>query len=117
MGDESTTAQTEPVMEQPLVRLHKASLVLQLLAAHPELASAPINWEINDRDDLWANVSYGHEGSEAAAQLLAGVLGVKVISDPVKGRFLYAVYGTFAGTEVSLQAFGPKVADAAPVMA
>ncbi|MEV0691819.1 hypothetical protein [Streptomyces sp. NPDC050388] len=107
---------TEQATSTPpsLIRLHHASVVLQLLATHPELAAAPIDWEINDRDSgLWARVKYGIPESESAARKLAAALNAKVIVDDVSGRPLYSVYGTWHGTEVNLQAFGPAASDTA----
>lgn len=93
------------------VRLHKAALVLQLLTEHPEVAAAPIDWEINDRDaDLWAKTEYGSPKSEVSAQALAAALGVEVEVIPVNGRHLYSVRGHWAGVRVSLHAFGPEAA-------
>lgn len=108
---------TQPV--PPLVRLHKASVVLQMLAAHPEVAAAPINWEINDRpDDLWGNVAYGSAEAEASARTLAAALGVEVLANPVQsGRVMFEVYGHWAGVPVSLQVYGPAVAAAGEVAA
>lgn len=113
MSNNST--QTVP----PLVRLNKAAVVLELLTAHPEVAAAPINWEINDRDDdLWGNVAYGSAEAEASARTLAAALGVEVLADPVKsGRVMYQVYGHWAGVPVSLQTYGPAVAAAGEVAA
>lgn len=100
------------------VRLHKAALVLQLLTEHPELAAAPIDWEINDRgEDLWAQVRHGIPEAEESARVLAAALGVEVRVDPVKGRSLYSVYGRWAGVPVSMHAFGPEAAAAGQVAA
>lgn len=111
-----TEQTTSPVVAP--VRLHKAALVLQLLTAHPEVAAAPIDWEINDRDaDLWAKTAYGLPESEASARALAAALGVEVSVTPVNGRHLYEVYGRWAGIRVSLQAFGPELAAAGQVAA
>lgn len=103
----------------PLVRLHKASVVLQMLEAHPDVAAAPINWEINDSDsDLWGNVKYGSPEAEAAARTLAAALGVEVLAKPVKsGRMMFEVYGRWAGVPVSLQTYGPALAAAGEVAA
>jgi hypothetical protein len=107
-----TEQTTPPVAPQNLGRLTRAAAVLQLLAAHPEVAAAPIDWEIDDRDDLWPRIRYGSPEAETAAQTLAAVLGVDVSTCPVKGRTMYTVYGKWLGIEVSLQAFGPELADA-----
>lgn len=107
---------TQPVVAP--VRLHKAALVLQLLTEHPEVAAAPIDWQINDADaDLWAKIAHGHPDSGAAARILAAALGVTVTVTPANGRCLYEVYGRWAGVRVSLQAFGPEVAAAGAVAA
>jgi len=92
-------------------RLHKAALVLQLLTEHPEVAAAPIDWEINDRDaNVWARAAYGLPESEAAARVLAAALGVEVCVRAVKDGCLYEVDGRWAGVRVSFHAFGPAAA-------
>lgn len=100
------------------VRLHKAALVLQLLMEHPEVAAAPIDWTINDRDaDVWATTAYGIPESEAAAQVLAAALGVEVCVRAVRDGCLYEVDGRWAGVRVSFHAFGPESAAAGQVAA
>lgn len=112
------TEQTTPtIAPQNLGRLTRAAAVLQLLAAHPEIAAAPIDWQIDGRDDLWPHIKYGSPETETAAQMLAAVLGVDVSTCPVKGRTMYTVYGKWAGVEVSLQAFGPELEAAEEVPA
>jgi hypothetical protein len=111
------TETTPPVAPMDLVRLRRTSVVLQLLAAHPEVAAASIDWEISDRDDLWAKIKYGLPESEASARTLAAALDTKVLSTPVNGRTMYAVYGEWAGVRVSLHAFGPRLAAAGEVSA
>jgi hypothetical protein len=102
----------------PMIRLHKASLVLQLLAAHPELAAAPIDWEIDDRTSgLWPRVKYEAPETRQAAEALADALGADMSVNDVNGRPMYCVYGTWQGTEVNLQAFGPKATENAEVSA
>lgn len=109
------TTQITPPMD--LSRLHRTALVMSLLAAHPAVAAAPIDWEITDRDELWAKVKYGIPEAGAAVQTLAAALGTDVIVHPVKGRNMYAAYGEWAGVQVSLQAFGPELAEADEVAA
>ena len=94
-----------------LVRLTKAAAVLQLLARHLDVAAAPIDWKIDDRDGLWPRVRHGSEDAESAAETLASALGAKVNVADVGGMPLYTVYGDWAGISVSLQAFGPERAD------
>lgn len=110
------TEQTTPT-HPSMVRLHKASIVLQLLAAHPELAAAPIDWEIDGRDDLWLRAPYGSPDAGPAAELLAATLGVQPNVTDVKGGPMYEVYGHWAGCKVNLQAWGPKHAAADEVAA
>ncbi|MFR0351832.1 hypothetical protein [Streptomyces sp. MCC20] len=100
-----------------MIRLHRASLVLTLLAAHQELAALPINWEIDDRDGLWPRVEHKSPDAERAARAMAAALGARMHVDDVNGTPLYSVYGQWAGTKVSLQAFGPDSVDATEVTA
>jgi hypothetical protein len=104
---------TEQTTSTPLnlFRLTKAAAVLQLMAAHLEVAAAPIDWKIDDRDGLWPEVRHGSEDAESAAGTLAAALGAKVNVADVGGMPLYTVYGDWAGIRVSLQAFGPERAD------
>lgn len=101
----------------PLVRLHKASIVLQLLAAHPDLAAAPIDWEIDGRDALWLRAPHGSPDAGPAAELVAKALRVEPRVTDVNGGPMYEVYGYWNGLEVNLQAFGPKQAAADEVPA
>jgi hypothetical protein len=104
---------TEQTTSTPpnLFRLTKAAAVLQLMAAHLEVAAAPIDWKIDDRDGLWPEVRHGSEDAESAAETLAAALGAKVNVADVGGMPLYTVYGDWAGIRVSLQAFGPDRTD------
>lgn len=105
MTEQSTSPVAAPV------RLHKAALVLQLLTEHPEVAAAPIDWTINDRDaNVWATTAYGTPESEAAARLLAAALGVEVAVREVRDGCLFEVDGHWAGVRVSFHAFGPEAA-------
>lgn len=111
-----TEQSTSPVVAP--VRLHKAALVLQLLTEHPEVAAAPIDWTINDRDaDVWATTAYGIPESEAAARVLAAALGVEVVVRAVRDGCLYEVDGHWAGVRVAFHAFGPESAAAKAVAA
>lgn len=111
------TEQISPTVVAP-VRLHKAALVLQLLTEHPEVAAAPIDWTINDRDaDVWATTAYGIPESGAAARVLAAALGVEVVVREVRDGCLYEVDGHWAGVRVAFHAFGPEVAAAEQVAA
>lgn len=111
-----TEQTTSPVVAP--VRLHKAALILQLLTEHPEVAAAPIDWTINDRDaHVWATAAYGLPESEAAARVLAAALGVEVGVRPVRDGCLYEVDGRWAGARVSFHAFGPEAAAAKAVAA
>ena len=107
------TTETTPA-PTPTIRLHKASILLQLLVVHPKLAAAPIDWEIDDRDSgLWGRVKYGIPETREAAQTLAEALGADMSVDDVKGRPMYCVYGTWQGTDVNLQTFGPAADETA----
>ena len=103
-----TEQTTGGLIPPKLLRLTKAAAVLQLMAAHLEVAAAPIDWEIDDRDGLWPRVRHGSEDAESAAETLASALGAKVNVADVEGMPLYTVYGHWAGIKVSLQAFGPE---------
>ncbi|NUP45233.1 MAG: hypothetical protein HOY76_51480 [Streptomyces sp.] len=92
--------------------MHRASLILTLLAAHPDVAAAPISWTIDDRPELWPSVPYNKPEAKAAAEVLAQALGVRVETDVTPGSLMYSVYGTWQGVEVNLHAWGPK--DEAP---
>jgi hypothetical protein len=98
-------------------RLHKVSLIRQLMAAHPEVAAGPLNWEIDGQPDLWAQAPYGTAEAETAARTLAAALGAGVEVHVVKGRHMYSVYGKWLGTSVSLHSFGPLLPAVAEVPA
>lgn len=104
-----TEQSTSPVVAP--VRLNKAAVVLQLLTEHLEVAAAPIDWTINDRDaNVWATTAYGIPESEAAARVLAAALGVEVGVRAVRDGCLFEVDGRWAGVRVSFHAFGPESA-------
>lgn len=109
-----TEQPTQPT--PPMVRLHKAAIIMQLLAANPDVAAAPINWEIDDRESgLWPRIAYGIPETETAAKTLAAALHAEIETSPVRGRTMYMVDGHYAGTRVTLHAFGPEHAEAAEV--
>lgn len=92
-------------------RLRNAAVVLQLLSAHPELASRPLNWEIDDRPILFPKAPHGDPANAETATLLASVLGIEVEVSPVNDVYMHGVHGEFAGVEINLYAFVAEAGD------
>ena len=89
-----------------MYKLRNAAVVLQLLAAHPELASSAITWGIDDRAELWPDIRHDEPTIEADARRLADALCTSVEITPLSDeRAMLTVDGTYAGVPVTLYAF------------